>query len=99
MQGMVSSFDERGGVCCRYVWSEISPSVAILKTIGRYENTDYSGESGGLAEPLYRYFDTDALDSLVKCGPLATISLTLDAYTVEINTDTVHVTTSEPAPQ
>lgn len=96
---MVSDLSEGKGVCCRYAWSEISPSVAILKTIGRYENTDYSGEAGGLAEPLYRYVDTDALDSLVKCGTLATISLTLDEYTVEINTDTVHVTTSGPTPQ
>lgn len=60
---MVSYLGE--AVDCEYVWTEISPSVAILKTIGVYED-EVTGVDGRLAEPLYHYVDPEALDTLVK---------------------------------
>lgn len=92
-----SSRDGEAGQC-DYEWSRISPSVALLETIGEYEDIEYSRESSVLAEPRYHYCDSDALDTLIESDNPPTITLTLGAYTVATAKNSITVTTDRTTP-
>lgn len=79
---------------CRFAWSEIEPSVALLEAIRVYEAEGHAGP-GGLTEPLGHHIDTDALDTLVKSDRLLVVGLRLEDYRVEISENVVHVTVSD----
>ena len=83
------------GVHCKYDWSEIHPSVAVIETIKRYQRNELNREPSGIPEPLQHYLETDALDTVIQSDPTMAIALTIEDYAVEINENAVHVTTHD----
>lgn len=83
----------------QYDWSEIPPSVAIVKTIEHYEDENESGQTSGLDEPLYHYFDADAVNTLVRDDSPVTITLSIGDYHAEIDDHTIRITPGRLSPQ
>ena len=83
---------------CRFDWAEVRPSIAVIESIGVYED-EVDGVAGGVGEPLYHYVDPEALDALVKSQTSTTITLHLDEYHITIRENTVRVSMREPAIQ
>lgn len=78
-------------ISCSFDWRDTRPSVAIVETIECYDHANPGAESRGLQTPLQHALETDALDSLLRSAPAIELSVTIEAYQVTIQENTVTV--------
>lgn len=90
----MSSHSDIGGVKCEFDWGTVSPSVAIVESIEMLEHGEVTNTADVLEMPLKKYIDADALNTLVTSNSQLSLSLEVDDYQVEIEGDTVGVTSS-----
>lgn len=80
-----------GELHCRFAWSEVPPSIAVVQAIETYED-DTSDPADSPSDPLYHYLDTDALNALVRSDAPTRLEVELEDYHVHIAGNTVSVT-------
>jgi hypothetical protein len=83
-----------GGVHREYDWATVTPGVAILESIAMLEHGEVTKSTDVLAKPLADYLEVDSLNTLVKSNSEISISFVVDDYQVEIEGDTVGVTST-----
>ncbi|WP_114579454.1 HalOD1 output domain-containing protein [Saliphagus sp. LR7] len=75
-------------------WSEVLPSVAIIRGVAALEDVDSAEVSAACGKPLFSVVDPDALDKLVTRSEDLFLSFSFQDYSVEISESTVVVTAS-----
>lgn len=83
-----------GGVQREFDWATITPGVAVVESIAMLEFGEVKKTSDALAMPLNEYLDIDALNRLVNSNSQMSLSFVVDDYQVEIEGDTVGVTST-----
>ncbi|MXR21717.1 hypothetical protein [Halobacterium bonnevillei] len=83
-----------GGVQREFDWATVTPGVAILESIAMLEYGEVTKTTDVLAKPLTDYLEVDSLNMLVESNSEVSISFVVDDYQVEIEGDTVGVTST-----
>lgn len=81
----------------QYDWSTISPSVAVLDAIARFEGTNTARMADRLKPTLGQTIDSDAVDALLTSSASVSLSFTFADYAIQIAGDTVAIGRRESA--
>ena len=78
-------------VVCSFDWGDTPPSVAIVETVERFDHANSGVKAPGLQKPLQHALETDALDSLLRSTPAIELTLSIEAYQVTVQENTITV--------